>query len=351
MTNREIKELLISELNNLYDVKRVGYEYKIRCPFCGDSARNPWKKRLYIRINTNDNLPIKFNCFKCGRNGILDKEDMLDMGIENNLLLSSISKLNKTSDKEDSKGMYISKDNYIRTLSFKYPEVRECKKLSYIRNRLNINFTLEDFSNMKVVTSLYEFLKINEIRSSIFTKDILDILDKYYIGFISSYNSHILFRIIDDTLKYPKWVKYPIVKESVDMKCIYSIDSYGDVYSKDKFIVNIAEGVLDILSINYNFDFKSSNTMNLVIGGKDYRNIFLYLISLGVIGSNVEINIFADNDEEFNKTAKNPTTMKWFKNNISFYKNYFKSINIYYNKKKKDFGYPKEDIIYEKNKL
>lgn len=351
MNNREFKELLIEELYNLFDVRRSGYEYIIRCPFCGDSSRNPWKKRLYIRINKDDNYPLKFNCFKCGRSGILSKEDLIDMGVENPVLLDNINTVNKTSDKEDTKGIYLSKKSYIRSLSFKVPELVWDNKLNYISNRLKINFTLDDFKDMKVILSLYEFLSLNDIHTSMFSKHTLDMLDRYYIGFMSSYNSHILFRLTNDNLNTPKWIKYPIVKESTSMKCIYSVNSSGDVYSKDKFIVNIAEGVFDIISVNYNFDFKSSNTMNLAIGGKDYTNIFIYLISLGIVGSNVIINIFADNDKDFNKTAKNPTTIEWFSKNLSFYKNYFNSINIYYNKKNKDFGYPKEDILYEKSKI
>ena len=60
MTNTEIKESMIRALFNRGEyIKQVNdSEYRIRCPFCGDSMKNYNTGHMYIRINPCDNYPM-----------------------------------------------------------------------------------------------------------------------------------------------------------------------------------------------------------------------------------------------------------------------------------------------------
>ena len=71
---------------------------------------------------------------------------------------------------------------------------------------VTVDFDDKDISKMKVITSLYDFLITNNIKSSPFRKEVRTRLEKDYIGFLSSGNSHILFREITETHEY-KWIK------------------------------------------------------------------------------------------------------------------------------------------------
>lgn len=42
-------------------------EFVARCPFCGDSKKNPKKKRFHVKFV--DDQTIFFNCFNCGHSG------------------------------------------------------------------------------------------------------------------------------------------------------------------------------------------------------------------------------------------------------------------------------------------
>ena len=72
---------------------------------------------------------------------------------------------------------------------------------------------LEDFRKMKVITSLRDFLIYNNIRKLTCENYVANYLENNYIGFLSSGNSHILFRDITNKNQI-RWYKYPITKES-----------------------------------------------------------------------------------------------------------------------------------------
>ena len=56
-------------------------------------------------------------------------------------------------------------------------------------------------------------------------------------------------------------------------------------------------------------------------------------MSLGFVGSNITVNIFADNDSTFNK--KNPkattTTIEYYQRILKNYKHLFGNIKVWYN--------------------
>ncbi len=357
MDNKKFKERFLEELYNHNFVKPTysGIEYRTRCPYCGDSD-DPTHVHFYLKVNLKNNSGIVGHCFKCDSGGPLDKEMIELLGIDSKDLLDGIEDFNKKADKADRKKLFA--EDIQLFFDYKLPDSKfDNEKLKYIENRLGINFTYDDLNNMKAVSSLYEFLDINKIKLNKFDKVLLNTLDKYYVGFLSSGNSYMLLRnITDHTFKYAghelsNWVKIPLNDESTLCKCFYSISTDVDILTNDTITVNISEGVFDIVSVFYNLGYSDSNTMNIAVTGKYYDQILLYLLSLGIVGSNVIVNIFADNDKDFNPTAKNPTTPEYFKKRFAKFKYLYGSVNLYYNIMNKDFGYPKDKIIIKKIKL
>lgn len=350
MNNYEIKNEIIERLfgRDIYTKKVNSIEYRTRCPFCGDS-NNINTGHLYLRINPNDNYPILYKCFKCDESGIL-RETMLNMlDIYDLNIKSELLTLNKTSDKFDKN---INENNNLIFFDYIIPENKlYLNKINYIENRLGVKFSDNDLKDIKIITSLKEFLIENNIKTIQCSNSIAHTIEKDYVGFLSFGNSHILFRDITNTHKI-SWLKYPITEESKTSKVFYSISSNIDIYSNQDITINLAEGILDILSVKYNLGYnQTENIINIAVTGRHYDSTILYLIDMGLIGSNIKINIFSDNDSVFNKKNKNPTTYQYFMKLLRNYKYLFKEINIYYNELEKDVGTTKDRIILKKYKI
>lgn len=323
-------------------------EYRTRCPFCGDSVKNLNTGHLYIHINPDDNFPMVYHCFKCPASGVIDKEFLSVMEISDVNLQANISVLNKYTDKLSSH-RFIYGDKSIM-YDFKRPEVVIGEKTKYIEDRLGISLTKEDFTKMKVITSLRDFLVMNKIKSLTCSDHDAFILERDYVGFLSFGNTYILFRNIRNSKSY-SWIKYPITQESKQSRVFYSMESEIDVFSGNRLTINLAEGVFDALSACYNLEHNNPNCMNIAVCGKHYNNIMYKLIGLGLAGSNIDINIFSDNDMTFNKKSVAPTDIKYFNNIFNHMKKLYGSVNVFYNIIGKDIGVPRKDISLKKYKL
>lgn len=352
--NKDIKKMIIDALYN-----REGYikqtqndknEYVLRCPYCGDSQKNLNTGHFYIHIDPEDNSPIVYHCFKCDISGILNNSLLDELGISDINLKSAVEKLNKSSDsKEYSK--YIKGADF---LYFKYnipKKYSHKKKIQYLEDRLGIEFTKDMLRECKVITSLKDFLLENNIPNVMCRKSEANMIEDCYIGFLSYGSSHIIFRKVDEKAYGYRWIKYPITKNSSKNRIFYSIESLIDIYTKDTIEVNLTEGILDILSVKYNLQHNKDNTINISVCGKGFKTILGYLINLGIVGNNVKVNIFADNDDEFNSKSTNNTDLLFFKKVFSKLKYVYNSVYVYYNKNEKDVGVPLNQIILQKFKL
>lgn len=354
MDNREFKEKFLESLyeNNKVKPTYDRKEYRTRCPYCGDSD-NPDHVHFYLKIDLTDNSGIVGHCFKCDQGGTLDKEMMELLNIDPSLI-NEVESFNKSSTKADRKN-FVGEETQL-FFDYTIPTDYDRNKISYIEKRIGVTLTDDDLSNMKVVTSLYDFMSINNLKMK-YDERVLNTIDKYYVGFLSSGNSYILCRnvtgreFIYKDSKLSNWIKLPLSKDATSCKCFYSISSPVDILSNDPITVNVTEGIMDILSIYHNLGYNGSNTMNIAVTGKYYEKILIYLLSLGIVGSNVTLNIFADNDDEFNKKAKNPTTPDYLKKTLGRIFHLYGHVNLYYNTYRKDFGYPNSEIMIKKIKV
>ena len=352
MTSKELKETVVESI-----LARPGYsrrvgdtEIRTRCPFCGDSQKNLNTGHLYIRINIDDNLPMLYNCFKCGEHGVVNQRFLDLLEVENTMDISTeLRKFNKYSD-NFSASKFI---NGVTTLIFDYklPLFERGKKTEYVEKRLGRHIPDEGLRKMKVITSLKEFLILNGIKESTLT-DLrwLNAIEDHYVGFLTYGNSYILFRDITGKEQL-SWLKYPITVKSKETRAFYTIESTLDIFTKDKITINLAEGVMDIASAFTNLEYDGDNILNIAICGRQYTSTLEWLISMGLIGDNIDINIFADNDKTYNMKNKSPTDLKYFNTLFNRYKYLFRSVTIYYNGAYKDIGVPLNQIALEKYRL
>lgn len=350
--SRDFKIRLINELriSQPYFKEDSAPEYRCRCPICGDSQKNLNTGHFYMKIDINDNSPILYNCFlKPEESGILTS-DILSLLIQNREMCKELGNVMKHTDVKSKSDL--KKESEIMSFDVRLPEIEFGRKTDYIKNRLGIDFKENDFYMMKAITSIKDFLNYNNIKTvpKNFLK-CMDYLDKNFVGFLSNGNSHILLR---DTREYMKstWIKYPIFKDSSKNKLFYSMESIVDLYTDEKIIINLCEGVFDTLSVSFNYFKYMDNCINIAVTGKYYYRIILYLIHMGFVGDNVIVNIFSDNDEMFNNKNNNyDTKFEWYQKTLGKVSNAFGGMYIYHNMKSKDFGVPISEIAYRKRKI
>lgn len=353
MTFQETKQQLI---DFLYTRKREsgeyfrhvsGTEYVTRCPYCGDSTHSLTTGHLYMSIDVDGASKIPCYCQKCSHSGIVDLDLMELIGCTDEDLKNGIAQLNKYGKSKPSQ----EKENQILYFDRELPrEHRYPEKIKYVENRLGISIGKEEIGYLKIITSLYDFLLLNSITESPFKKDMRMLLERDYVGFLSVGNSHILFRDITETHKYP-WIKYPIEEECRKNRVMYGINDAIDVYGDQTVIVNLCEGVMDALGIHFHLMNGCDNVMNIAVGGRNYNTLIRYLISLGIIGSNVRLNLYIDNDVVYNnKDGKKRFSERdyWY---LTKYKPIFNKINLITNLRNKDYGVKKELIITKKIRI
>ena len=349
---QETKERIIDFLYSRGEYVRLvhgdenfGGEYQTRCPYCGDSQKEMNTGHFYMKILIQNKNVIPVHCFKCNYSGIFTPEALDLMQCNDQELRNGLIYLNKTGNYE--KGLSYQEDQYkyfdrIIPDEYKYED-----KLAYIDHRLGYDFTREDYKSMKVITSLYDFLIANNIKTSPFTKQQRMLLERDYVGFLSSGNSHILFRDITEKNKF-SWIKYPIDEESSKNKVWYGLSCEIDIFTDDEITINMSEGIMDIIGIRTHLGMNKPNTMNIAITGQNYNSMILHMIAIGLVGGNVTLNIFSDNDKMYSDNNNHASTEKFHRRYLEKYKPLYKNINLYYNMKSKDYGIKKESIALKK---
>lgn len=350
MSNLNFKERFISALYQRDGPRPIvrGDSYVVRCPYCGDSA-DIKKAHFYITVHMDDQSPILYNCFRCPVGGILTTEVMRKLELQEESLYNGVKKLNKNAVHYDKKA--IGAKGQVLLFDYTLPDIQDGPKLEYIRKRLGIDFTFEDFKKMKVITSLKAFLIQNKIKKLTCHDRVAYFYENCFVGFLSHGGGYILLRDITGKSHIP-WIKYPITSKSKEGVTFYSLESSIDIFTEETITVNLAEGVFDILGVYYHFQKSNRNTVNIAVTGKQYESVCYYLIRMGILGSNVVINIFSDNDERFNqKNRGDDTSLEYYRKLFSHIKYLFKAVYVYYNELGKDCGVPRNEISLVKNKI
>lgn len=324
MTNIE-KQKILDEIEKHSEVfsKASRFQYRIRCPVCGDSQKNLSDSHCYIKCTDNPDEPLLFNCFLCNKGGIVGKDFLLKLGIDNNIA--------ETLEGRKYNRINLLKNNDINLITG-HPMLRS-PQIRYIENRLGPGFTKEDYDRFKIVwdfDGIYKFITNQRLKNSLPSN-----IDT--ISFLSDDKTSLMTRTMSDE---SIWRKISLVNS--ETRSVYTIKTQLDLFTSEEIEVNIAEGIFDILSVYKNFS-NNENSVYIATLGSDYISGINYAIMKGIIGNNVIIKIYIDNDNIVNeyKLKMKLKKFKWL----------FKNIYIYKNIKGKDVGVKLEEIKLMETKL
>lgn len=335
MNSREFKLELIEEITHtIFPSSYSNNELGVRCPFCGDSVKDPSHHHFNIKINPDDNEPIVFRCLRCNVSGLLTADTLAMIGTVSSEYSSALKKYNRASSKKS--GIIINK----KKVDLKFPELimndNMLKKHAYIEKRLGIKLDPNDLYKKKIVYDFLGLMKYNKIEKINCSMEKAISLQNDHVGFISAKNDFINFR--DITGKNKRYYIYKVLNNFDTTGKFYIMPNIIDPFSNDLKTINIAEGVFDILGLYYHiFEQYEDNMLYVAINGAGYLNVIKYIMNQGLV-CDVNVNIFSDSDRPphyYNKMIEKLTP-------------FVNDIRIYYNMLEKDYGVPKKDIkLYE----
>lgn len=326
----KIEDILYRLLELPYSKKLNNGQIAIRCPICGDSVKHENSAHCYVGLYKGE-LPLVYHCWINECSGVVDNNFLKACGIYDNNMACYLATL-KGSNKRVSK-IITDEMRYNIRIPYTFNE----RKYAYLYNRLGIEFSPEELSNLKVIFSLEDFVEYNDLEVSISNR-LFELLNNDYIGFLSNNREYIIFRNIcnNDNLRY---YNYSVFNQDNNGNRFYTIKSECDLLSNN-IELNISEGIFDIISVYFNI--KKGNDINNIyaaVCGSGYINVIKSIIRKGF--TELTINIYSDKDKK----------SSYYNNIKNELKLWYKDINIFYNgyPKEKDFGVIPEKIKIIKN--
>lgn len=319
------KQIVMDTIRDTVEVfkKRTPIQWSIRCPYCGDSKKNPNDSHCYIKWSMDESEPLLFNCFLCNKSGTVDKKFLDLLGVKQDLsMIVDKQKFNKIMSIKDNPIEIMTGDVDMNSLQVKY-----------IEYRLGKGLTRDDYDRFKIlwnIQSLLPFIASEKVKNSLPSNN-----DS--ISFLTDDKTLLLTRLFEEDGEV-RWKKIRLMK--TESKSFYTIKAQLDLFTQDDIVVNMAEGVMDVLSIYKNFN-DGNNSVYVASLGSDYIGALDYMIAKGFIGTNVTIKIYMDSDQN----------EKFLITGLKKYKWMFKNIFVYRNVKSKDVGVKVEDIRLEEKRV
>lgn len=323
-----------------------GKEIACACPFCGDSKSDPYATSFYINIDPTSENFMNYHCFRanCMVSGIINMDFLSERGFTNK---DSLKDLNNFFISRGTivGGKYKSKKSktLINVVNSFNPVAD--KKLDYINKRLGLNFTYEDIYNLKINLDLMELLKLNDVNMT-GNEYYYSQLSDYGISFISAYNDYVIVRDVSKSKKLKKrYTNINVFNNYDNVTKAYCIPTDIDLLDPEPCIINISEGVFDILSVKYNLrhNYKNKNQLYLAACGSGIiKTLMSYIQQYGLL--NCKIHIYSDSDVNIEKYQSLNALKPYLK---------YPDITIHYNEMQgeKDFGVPKKQIKEIKTKI
>lgn len=309
-------------------------EVRVRCPYCGDSRRDLSSAHLYIEMRA----PFRFHCFKCETSGVLNNQTLRDLEIFDTSMNTNIIVANKVlRENQGIQKIQIGKRKKLVNI----PDESDItlKNLSYFNNRFNISFDKDYISSkFRTILNPIKFFADNNI---FVPKGHYDFSNA--IGFISTDNSHIVFR---DTsgLQQRRYYNMNITPNEIEdiSSKIFNISSSINTMAEKVNLV-ITEGIFDIIGV-YNHFYKNTsfeeNTIFTAACGKGFNAVILNYIRTGFL--DLDITIYSDGDVDLNFYRNLKNTSEYLKNTkITVYYNSLYDRNTGFGK---DYGLPKDQI-------
>jgi hypothetical protein len=325
----EVRKLLLTHKKPSYQTTNKK-EVRVRCPYCGDSSKDPKAAHLYIAMQP----PFKFHCFKCEKSGVLNQHSLRDFGLIDNDLAMSVIEANKVL--KDS-GVYKIK-SVKKSLNYTPWEYTDLTPITtgYFNSRYNTNLESgEIIKKFKAVLDPMRFIQNNNIFVPPGQYNL-----QQAIGFVSADASHIIFRDISGMQR--RYYNLNINQDDPDTNKMYNISGDIDIMS-DEITLVMTEGIFDIIGVYLHFyrgTEAEKNTIFAAACGKGFNAVIAHYVRMGFL--NLKIVIYSDADVQ-------PSFYRNLKNNSVFLRQ--SPITVYYNDLYdpstgfgKDYGVPKEQI-------
>lgn len=333
-----LKEYMIQ--NHNVKVTSNGKEIIKRCHICGDS-RDQSKAHMYIGLR-NDGK-ICYNCFKCNSGGYVDGKFLRDIGCYDTDIINACTTQNNVKFDYNSPNKSIVNNIYYRNLYIPNIDMRNefsVKKLQYLEKRTGVAFGPYDPQKFKIVLNIKEFLLYNNIDRFTRNEDLVDLLDKFFIGFLSTDNKYVILRRLIPSGKLPEYIDYRYLNYNIygrdDGVKFYTVP--GMIDTTKTIEIHVAEGVFDILSVYLNLLPYNSNAICGAICGKSYKSILQYFISTYGL-CNFTLHLYMDADVGDNNLKSIVNQLRIYGCNIYIHRNRFNG--------EKDYGVPL-NRIYDK---
>ena len=316
-----------------------GQQLSCRCPYCGDSRKDPTHTNFSIRIGVKDKEPFLYCCFRadCGKSGILTTDTMQLLGCNDMETLSELANWNKTISKKFEKGFTARKKRNYEIVNVK--SNRSKNKLAYINRRLGMAWSYKDLADYRIQLSLIDFLRGNNIKKLAYGPSYVDMLDRYCVGFISMYKDYAILRDCTPNLvtkrRYHMYRTSGVVGEN-DTK-IYAIPTEIDILDPSAADINVAEGAFSILGAYLHTEHGRTqrNTLFMANCGSEYFNTIMSACAQYAL-IRVKLHLWADSEVPIKKFQ---ALYKRLKDRLII-----ESATVYYNDAAEDFGQPAEKI-------
>lgn len=302
-----LKQYLITNFNA--KTASGGKEIIKKCHFCGDS-RDPSSRHLYIGRRKGDGA-IVYNCFKCNASGYVDGRFLRDLGCYDPgimILCDEHNRKSRGSNSTQFNGIGNRKSFHSRPKHLFLdpgPSDFTTKKLDYLSRRFGHHISIGDLQRFKIVLNVKECLLNNGITYFTRHPDMMDLLDKFFVGFLSGDNRFIVLRRLVPEGKLPKnidsrYVNYNIYGDDVGNK-FYMIPTVVD--PSKPIDIHIAEGAFDIISIYMHVAPIGTNGIFGAVCGNSYESLVRYLITTHGL-MNFNLHLYLDNDVKIEKVDR-----------------------------------------------
>lgn len=309
----DLKHEILEEIKKAHPEYKSGglYETRINCPFCGDT-----KLHCYLKCSDDPTEPMLYNCFKCNSKGKVNSWFLHEIGVTGEVCDKlQNQRINRYSQ-------YYMKGKPVDILTGQV--VIDSNQVRYVEQRLGEGFTSDDYDKFKIIWDMNNVLQfITNVRTRNTIPSNLN-----SISFLSDDKTMLMSRTFSP--EDHQWRKVRIVNN--DNKSFYTIKTTIDLFTTQQIIVNIAEGVFDILSAYKNYG--SDNSIYIATLGSDYISGVEYAIAKGFVGNNIDVRIYMDSDQD----------IRYLSNELKQYKWVFGSIRVYWNALYKDIGVTADKI-------
>jgi hypothetical protein len=276
------------------DVRRISpSEINLRCCYCGDSKKNASSKHMYIGQSKDDPDICLAYCQRCNAKKTVGIEFLRTHNVNSQIIPTIMNSVPKYKIRE--KRVEVNEKVSIKLRTPSYLAEKFDNKIYYFLNRTKVD-PIKYYQKYKIIFSIQDFISDNEKyleKVKFFMKpDLIKLLEEKYIGFLSYYNEHIVFRHVGDCPKDDKFEKryYSITldRSSKRIKCYAPLQSF-----EPGVIVTMTEGIFDGINLS---NILKGNRVFISVLNKDYRSKIAWIIQL--LGINIEsFEFYIDNDD------------------------------------------------------